>query len=138
MIRRTLLGCTIALLTSISISNPGCADEVVPEESEQPEGREQWRARLLTANQEVASAQKRNTAALRTYEIMRHRRRPRGEGKQVIMDELELTREELASAQQKLEKIEKAARRAGVPPSWLRFDPAELDVPAAVPASPEP
>ena len=138
MIRRTLLVCSIALLASIGIPGPVCADEVEPEKSEQPEGRVQWRARLLVANQEVASAQKRNTAALRTYEIMRHRRRPRGEGKQEIMDALELSREELATAQQKLEKIEKAARRAGVPPSWLRFDPAELDVPAAVPESPEP
>ncbi|MBW2691694.1 MAG: hypothetical protein JRE57_03540 [Deltaproteobacteria bacterium] len=138
MIRRTLLVCSIALLTSISIPTPGCADEVEPEESERPEGRAQWRAPLLVANQEVASAQKRNTAALQAYEIMRHRRRPRGEGKQEIMDALEVTREELAAAQQKLEKIEKAARRAGVPPSWLRFDPAELDVPAAVPESPEP
>jgi len=138
LIRRTLLVCSIALLTSISIPTPGCADEVEPEESERPEGRAQWRAPLLVANQEVASAQKRNTAALQAYEIMRHRRRPRGEGKQEIMDALEVTREELAAAQQKLEKIEKAARRAGVPPSWLRFDPAELDVPAAVPESPEP
>ncbi|MBW1843130.1 MAG: hypothetical protein JRJ05_02220 [Deltaproteobacteria bacterium] len=138
MIRRTLLVCSIALLTSISIPTPGCADEVEPEESERPEGRAQWRAPLLVANQEVASAQKRNTAALQAYEIMQHRRRPRGEGKQEIMDALEVTREELAAAQQKLEKIEKAARRAGVPPSWLRFDPAELDVPAAVPESPEP
>jgi hypothetical protein len=138
VIRRTLLVCSIALLTSIGIPTPACADEVEPEESAQPESRAQWRALLLVANREVASAQKRNTDALRTYEIMRHRRRPRGEGKQEIMDALERSREELATAQQKLEKIEKAARRAGVPPSWLRFDPAELDVPAAVPESPEP
>jgi hypothetical protein len=103
-------------------------------ESEQPESREQWRAQLLVANQEVARAQKRNKAALRAYEIMRHRRRPRGEGKQAIMDELEGSREELASAKQKLVQMEKAARHAGVPPSWMKFDPAELEVPA----SPEP
>jgi hypothetical protein len=131
MIRRTLLVCSIALLTSLSIPDPVGADELVAQESEQPESREQWRARLLVANQEVASAEKRTAAALRTYEIMRHRRRPRGEAKQAIMDELELSREELASAKQKLEQIEKAARHAGVPPSWMEFDPAELEVPAS-------
>jgi len=134
MIRRTLLVCSIALLTSVSIPDPVAAEDRVAQESEQPESREQWRAQLLVANQVVASAEKRNAAALRAYEIMRHRRRPRGEGKQAIMDELELSREELASAEQKLEKLEKAARHAGVPPSWMKFDPAELEVPA----SPEP
>ncbi|MBW2493396.1 MAG: hypothetical protein JRE43_01495 [Deltaproteobacteria bacterium] len=138
MIRRTLALCSIALLVSIGAPDPGCADEVAFEADERPEGRKEWRAQLLVANQGVAKAQKRNDAALRTYEIMRHRRHPRGEGKQEIMDELELARQELASAQLELERIEKAARRAGVPPSWLRFDPAELEVPAAAPESAEP
>jgi hypothetical protein len=144
VIRTTLLACSIALLAAISSPNPACAGERVAAESEQPEkaepleGRELWRSRLLAANREVASAQKRNTAALRAYETMRHRRHPRGEGKQEIVDELERSREELASAQLELEKVEKAARRAGAQPSWLRFDPAELDAPAQVPAAPEP
>lgn len=131
MIRRILLVCSIALLASVSIPNPVRADEMLAQESVQPEGREQWRARLLAANQAVASARKRKEAALRAYEIMRHRRRPRGEGKQAIMDELERSREEFASAKQKLEQIEEAARHAGVPPHWMEFDPAELGVPAS-------
>ncbi len=131
MIRRTLLVCSIALLATLSIPGPVTADEMVAEESKQPESREQWRAQVLAANQAVVSAQKRNTAALRAYEIMRHRRRPRGDGKQAIMDELELSRKELASAKQKLEETEEAARRAGVPSSQLTFDPTELGVPAS-------
>ena len=132
MIRRTLLVCWIALLASVSIPNPVCADDMLTQqESEQSEGREQWRARLLAANQEVVSAKKRKAEALRAYEIMRHRRRPRGEGKQAIMDELEHSREELARAKQKLEQVEQAARHAGVPPHWMEFDPAELGAPAS-------
>jgi len=141
VIRRTLLACSIALLACSSSPNPGWADELAvakSERPEQPEGREQWRERLLAANQRLASAQKRSTTALRAYEIMRHRRRPRGEGKQAIMDELELSREELASAQQNLAKLEKAARHAGAPPSWLKFTPDEINAPIAVPASPKP
>ncbi len=135
MIRGALLACSLALLTSISIPNLGTAQEP---ESQQPEGREEWREQLLTANQEVAIAQKRGVAALRAYERMRHRRHPRGDAKQAIMDELELSREERARAQQNLEKLEKAARRAGAPPSWLKFDPAEINAARQNPASPEP
>ena len=135
MIRRTLLVCSLALLAIISIPNLGCAQDP---ESEQPEGRKQWREQLLAANQQVAIAQQRNAAAHRAYKSMRHRRRPRGEGKQAIMDELEFSREEIARAQQKLEKLERAARRAGAPPSWLKFDPAEIDAATQAPASPEP
>ena len=135
MIRGALLVCSLALLASISIPNLGCAQEP---ESEQPDGREQWREQLLAANQEVAIAQKRNAAALSAYQSMRHRRRPRGDAKQAIMDELEFSREEIARSQQNLEKLEKAARRAGAPPSWLKFDPAEIDAATQAPASPEP
>jgi hypothetical protein len=69
---------------------------------------------------------------------MRHRRRPRGDAKQAIMDEIELSGEALATALQDLEKLEKAARRAGAPPSWLKFDPAEIEAATRVPASQQP
>jgi hypothetical protein len=135
MIRGALLACSLALLASISIPNLGTAQEP---ELEQPQGRTQWREQLLAANQQVAIAQKRNAAALSAYESMRHRRRPRGDAKQAIMDELEFSREEIARSQQNLEKLEKAARRAGAPPSWLKFDPAEIDAATQAPASAEP
>ena len=144
MIRRALFVCSLALLTSVGIPNLGSAREPEPEqpngrsqpdESEQPEGREQWREQLFAANQEVASAQKRSAAAQRAYKTMRHRRRPRGDAKQAIMDEIELSREAIARAQQNLEKLERAARRAGAPPSWLKFDPAKIDAATPVPAS---
>ncbi|MCH7599769.1 MAG: hypothetical protein IH973_08435 [Myxococcales bacterium] len=135
MIRGALLLCSLALLTSIGTPNLACAQQPEPE---QPEGRKEWRELLLTANQEVALAQKRDAAALRAYERMRHRRHPRGDGKQAIMDELELSRTKLARTQQSLEKLEKAARRAGATPSWLKFDPAEIAVATQVPAPPEP
>ena len=116
MIRSTLLVCTIALLPSIGAPGLGDAPEPEPEppdgrsqqeESKQPEGRQEWRERLLIANQEVAIAQKRSETSLRVYENMRHRRRPRGDAKQAIMDELELSREALTTAQKGLEKLEK-------------------------------
>jgi hypothetical protein len=142
-----LLACAIALLAVSSTPYFGSAREPEsnsPErnpqqaESDQPEGREEWRERLMIANQELAIALKRSAAALKAYQSMRHRRRPRGEGKQAIMDEIELSGEELARAQQDLQSLEKAARRAGAPPSWLKFDPAEINAATQVPASLEP
>jgi hypothetical protein len=147
MIRSTLLVCAIALLAATSAPNLGSAREpesVQPagrpqqEESEQPEGRPEWRERLLAANREVAIAQKRSAIASEAYKTMRHRRRPRGDAKQAIMDEIELSREALTKALQDLEKLEKAARRAGAPPSWLKFDPAEIEAATQVPASQQP
>ena len=136
MIRNTLLVCTIALLITISAPNLGGARRSEPdpsdggsrqEEPEQPEGREEWREQLLAANRDVAIALKRSVDALRAYQTMRHRRRPRGDAKQAIMDELDLSSKAITTAQQDLEKLEKAARRAGAPPSWLNFDPAEIE-----------
>ncbi len=147
MIRNALLVCAIALLAATSAPNLGSAREPESgqpggrsqqEKGEPPEGRQEWRERLLIANQEVAIALKRSVDALRAYESMRHRRRPRGDAKQAIMDELEFSREEIARSQQNLENLEKAARRAGAPPSWLKFDPAEIDAATQAPASPEP
>ena len=135
MIRGALLACSLALLASISIPNLGTAQEP---ELEQPQGRTEWREQLLAANQRVAIAQERNAAALSAYQSMRHRRRPRGDAKQAIMDELELSSEAITKAQQDLVKLEKAARRAGAPPSWLKFDPAEIDAATQVPASQQP
>jgi hypothetical protein len=156
MIRGALLVCSLALLTSAGMPILGSAQEPESEqsdvrsqadeseqpdeseqraESEQPEGREQWRERLFAANQRVANAEKRSAAAHSAYKTMRHRRRPRGDAKQAIMDEIALSREEIARAQQNLEKLERAARRAGAPPSWLRFDPAKIEAATQVPAS---
>jgi hypothetical protein len=66
---------------------------------------------------------------------MRRRRRPRGDAKQAVMDELEFSREAIATTQQNLEQLEKEARRAGAPSSWLKFDPAEIKAGIPVPAS---
>jgi len=147
MIRGVLLAGSLGLLAAIGIPNLSNAREPGPEQSraraqqsdsEQPESREEWREQLLVANQELAIAEKRIVASRRAYRDMRQRRRPRGDAKQAIMDEVELSREELARAQEALESLEKAARRAGAPPSWLKFDPTEIEAETSIPASSEP
>ncbi len=147
MIRGVLLAGSLGLLAAIGSPNLSSARDPEPEESgaraqrsdaKPPESREEWREQLLVANQELVIAEKRIIAARRAYRDMRQRRRPRGDAKQAIMDEVELSREELVRAQRALESLEKAARRAGAPPSWLKFDPTEIEAATSVPASPEP
>jgi hypothetical protein len=142
-----LLVCAAMLLTASSAPQTGSAREPESERSDggsqqkqstRPESREEWREQLLIANQELAIAQKRSVASQRAYRDMRQRRRPRGDGKQAIMDEIELSREELARAQRDLESLEKAARRAGAPSIWLKFDPAEIEAATQTPASQQP
>jgi len=144
LIRNTLLICAIGLVASISAPDLGNAREPgighpnggsQRGESEQPEGREEWRKELLAANQAVAIAHQRSAAALKAYRSMRQRRRPRGDAKQAIMDELEFSSEAITTAERDLEKLEKAARRAGAPSSWMKFDPAEIEAGMPIPAS---
>jgi hypothetical protein len=159
VIRETLFVCSLTLMATVSTPSFGDALDpdfgpsarrsqpmkavppdrrAQPEQAEKPEGRQEWRKVLLAANQEVAIALQRSVDALRAYESMRHRRRPRGDAKQAIMDELELSREGLITAQQDLEELEKTARRAGAPPSWMKFDPAKIKAATQVPASQQP
>jgi hypothetical protein len=91
---------------------------------------EQWREQLIAAHHEVVNARKRHEAALDAYRIMRRRNRKRGEARRAILEELELAAAAVPKAEQELEALTEAARRAGVPPGSMRFDEADL-VPAA-------
>lgn len=91
---------------------------------------ERWREKLIAAHQEIVQARERHEAALDAYRIMRRRNRKRGEPRRVILEELELAAAAVPKAEQELEALTEAARRAGVPPGSMRFDEADL-VPAA-------
>ena len=91
-----------------------------------------WQARFRRAQDAVASAQIRQRGALDAYQQMRHHRRERGEAKQKILDELTASEAALAEAEAALVDLFETARRAGVPPGWMRIRRADL------PAAPEP
>ena len=127
MIRGALLGFAVILL----IASAGPQDAAAqPFEAARTPSHEQWREQLLAAHQEVVHARKRHQAALGAYKAMRHRNRKRGEPKRLILEELELAAAALPEAEQELEALTEAARRAGVPPGSMRFDEADLS-PAA-------
>ena len=92
-----------------------------------------WQQRLREARAVVARAQTRQTAAEAAYDRMRSRQYPRGEAKLAIEAERTAARDDAARAQQDLEELLEQARRAGVPPGWLRAteaSPAAPDVSA--------
>lgn len=90
-----------------------------------------WVKRIRDARGELASAHARYEKAVHAYSEMRHRRHERGEAKLAIIDEQEAARGAITQAARKLDALLEEARRAGVPPGWIRE--AMDDVPAGQP-----
>lgn len=82
--------------------------------------REVWEAAFAEAREELREARARLVVAHAAYQNMRHRRRLRGEAKKAIIDEWEAAQAALPEVEQKLQELQEAARRAGVPKGWLR------------------
>lgn len=92
--------------------------------------KQMWQQRLREARQAVAEARARYETASRDYKRMRHGHRGRGEPRAEARAEIEAARKELEAAEQRLEALPEEARRAGVPPGWLR-EVEDEDEPAA-------
>ena len=125
---RTALLCFAAVALFAGASSQSVADQ--PFEETETSTDEQWREQLLTAHREVIQARKRHEDARVAYQRMRNQHRMRGEPKRLVVEELELAEAALPKAEQELESLSEAARRAGVPPGSMRFYAADL-VPAA-------
>lgn len=102
------------------------------EPSEQ-ENQVRWQARFRAAQDEVDRARQRYEVALEAYELMRHRKRRRGEAKRVIVEEWKLSAAALPVTERRLEELHTKARRAGIPRGWSRIQPR-----ASAPAAPDP
>jgi hypothetical protein len=79
----------------------------------------EWEERARKADERVAAAQARLDAAQLAYTNMRMRSYPSGEGREVILKEIDDAKAELSAAQQDRASLEDEARAAGVPPSWI-------------------
>jgi hypothetical protein len=121
---RSALLCLTMLLVIAGADSPCRADQPIGAAEASIE--DQWREQLLAAHQEVIRARMRHEAALDAYQLMRHRHRKRGEPKRLILEELKLSEAAVPIAEQELETLTEAARRAGVPPGSLRFDATDL------------
>ena len=116
---RALLGCLLAVglflpLVLRAADSPAEARD-----------RESWQQELREARQALAEARKRHEAAELAYKHMRHHNRGRGAAKAAILAEREEAAGALEEAERRLQELPEEARRAGVPPGWLRLDDAE-------------
>ena len=87
--------------------------------------------RIADAQHALDAANTRYAQAIKSYGHLRHRRRQRGERKAEVLREQEAAREEVTVATRGLEETLEAARRAGVPPGWVREALGDVDSPAA-------
>lgn len=79
-----------------------------------------WQGRYQSLLEKVETARHRVERAEAEYSSNRHHRRLRGEPRRKLLDERADAESELRQAEQKLEAVQEEARRAGVPPGWLR------------------
>jgi len=116
-----------AFLFSLSLGLPSYAAAGVT-----PAGTDHdaWVERIATAQETMDRANQRYEDAVQAYGLMRHRRRARGERKAAILLEQENARAEVTKATRDLEQTLEAARRAGVPPGWVREALAKSASPA--------
>jgi hypothetical protein len=92
---------------------------------------EAWSERVAEARADIDSARERRDAAETAVDRMRHRRHPRGAAREGLFSEREVARAGVVEAERALDELLEQARRAGVPPGWLRAPEP------ALPAAPE-
>jgi len=92
----------------------------------------QWSSRFREAREAVVEARRRHAEALDAYKQARHHRRERGVEKAKVLEELAASAVALEEAEIALEELFEPARRAGVPPGWIRMERDKI------PAAPEP
>lgn len=99
---------------------PRPAEATLPSDAD----RARWQERVGAARTELERARRRSEAAEEAVQQMRHRRRPRGEAREALFAEREAARAACSDAERALDELLEQARRAGVPPGWLRAEDA--------------
>lgn len=112
----TLVLALVAVASLDMIASPAVANEL--------EWRH-WQKRNQTTIRSVDHARRRYGSALAAYEKARHRRSVRGEKKKAVLAEREKAQEAWTEAERRLVEFRDEARRAGVPPGYLRDAPTE-------------
>ena len=79
-----------------------------------------WVAHIREAHTALDNARIRADDAVIGYGAARHKRKTRGAAKREILEERQLSRGAVAEAERNLEQVMADARRAGVPPGWIR------------------
>ena len=84
--------------------------------------RDQWRAQFRASREAIVEARQRHRNAIAAYAETRHRRNVRGAPKRASIDELAAAEAAVPVAEAALRDLYERARRAVVPPGWMRVD----------------
>jgi hypothetical protein len=85
-----------------------------------PTDRATWVEAIRDARQVLAAARARYEEARKAYSRMKQRRKARGARREALVQERDAAATALAEAERGLEQLLQSARRAGVPPGWIR------------------
>jgi hypothetical protein len=124
------------MLLIAALGWPGAAPAGIPATEMQvatPTDRETWVQAIRDARENLAAARARYEESREAYSKMKRRRKARGEAKQGFVQERDEAAAALADAERSLEELLESARRAGVPPGWIR-EAMEPDSGPAAPA----
>jgi len=85
-----------------------------------PADRTTWVEAIRDAQEDLAAARGRYEEARKSYSKMKQRRNARGARKADLVQERDEAAAALSEAERSLEQLLLSARRAGVPPGWIR------------------
>ena len=85
-----------------------------------PTDRATWVEAIRNAQEDLAAARGRYEETRKAYNKMKHHRHARGARKATLIQERDEAAAALAEAERGLEQLLESARRAGVPPGWVR------------------
>jgi hypothetical protein len=119
-----------AALAALALASPATvraeprAPEPVPIQPSDDD-RDAWQQRVREAREAVVRAEARAREADVAYERMRHRDHPRGKGAQAVLAERTAAHQDAEASRAGLDEVLEQARRAGVPPGWLRAEASQ-------------
>lgn len=85
-----------------------------------PSEKEQWVGMIRDAREVVESARARLVETREAYGRMRHTNKARGEKREEIREAYEKAQRDVEEAEKSLTALLERARRAGIPPGWVR------------------
>jgi hypothetical protein len=116
----------LALLVALGLGAPLAGGPLLPaparaqDTGSSDEVRAEWQERYRDLIEQERRASERLEAARTAYADGRQRKRLRGERKLEVMEELDNAEADHQKARDELEAFPEEARRAGIPPGWLR------------------
>jgi hypothetical protein len=113
----------VLVLLIAALGWPGLAPAGIPSTEMQvatPTDRETWVQAIRDSRENLAAARTRYEQSREAYSKMKRHRKARGEAREALVQEREEAAAALADAERNLEQLLESARRAGVPPGWIR------------------